>query len=510
MAGLGIDFGTTNSLFVTYDKEEHKFEYYNFDGNRPIPTSSTIWYFGGRIEVGNEARSNISQYADVPGHCFVTSVKSKLHENSGINVFGVTKKPAEIASEILNYLKNQALCIRKNNPELFKQAVFTIPINFTGDARKHLREAAQGAGIDLTTFVHEPFSAVLGYYYAKNSTRQDAVNEIKGMNEKNIMVFDWGGGTLDVTIVNINGDKMEEKGKAELTNRAGDAFNERLVDFVWDKFVNSLGTKYAIEYLDNIKTRKLSVLLRVAEIAKEKLSVEETVNYFDQYVVDKHHIDVDVTREEFERLIQGYIGEAENCILRALREAGLVAENIDKVLLTGGSCYIPCVQRMVRDLFGYKVELVSNPDLVIAQGAAVISEMHLMPYLSKSVGILMSDDSVLTMYDSMPLALWHRTIFEHDFLCVDDRCGFAKILICEQDKNHRTHLIGDVMNVVINQKLKRYGQEIRIHAYIDENIVLHVIGQSIMETDTESRKSVIEEKEYHKLSFGLIWNGDAI
>ena len=169
MAQLGIDFGTTNSLFVAYDKKRNQFTYFNFSGDRPIPTSSTVWYHDNSISIGSDARENINTFAGVEGHHFEKSIKLKLGNEYGVNVFGNNVQPYMIAAEILRHIKRVAVedwAAVQAGVDVHR-AIFTVPINFNGIQREALRKAAHEAGIEVTTFIHEPFAAVVGYYFTK-------------------------------------------------------------------------------------------------------------------------------------------------------------------------------------------------------------------------------------------------------------------------------------------------------------------------------------------------------
>jgi molecular chaperone DnaK (HSP70) len=170
MAQIGIDFGTTNSLVVAYDKKKHKFTYFSFnneDTTQPAPISSTVWYYDNSVTVGSVARENINTYAGVEGHHFEKSIKLKLDQEYGVNIFGRTIQPHSIASDILKHIKRVAIDQYKADKSGvdMNRAIFTVPINFSGIQRKALRKAAQEAGIEVTTFIHEPFAAIVGYFF---------------------------------------------------------------------------------------------------------------------------------------------------------------------------------------------------------------------------------------------------------------------------------------------------------------------------------------------------------
>ena len=269
MGKLGIDFGTTNSLAVTYDKTDGQFNYFSFINREPKPTSSTVWFHDGTFEVGNNARLKMPDYADVDGHHFERSIKLKLGTDKKISVFGDLKEPYEIASLIIKQLKQDAL-----NSKSFKagqdldQAVFTIPVNFNGKQREELRKSAHAAGIEITSFIHEPLAAIVGYYFTiNNGNYEEVINQLIQMEGQYILTFDWGGGTLDITVVRVQDGKMMEVGTSELTGMAGDKFDELLAELAWSRFVDEAINKYTKEQLEQMKkllhVKILKELLRI-------------------------------------------------------------------------------------------------------------------------------------------------------------------------------------------------------------------------------------------------------
>ena len=234
MPKLGIDFGTTNSLAVAYDKKEHEFHYFNYIGSKPVPISSTVWYHDNKVEIGKVARENINKFSNVDGHHFEKSIKSAFGKDANRYGFGKAVKPHEVASLIIKELKNTAV---KNGAEDIgidmSKAVFTVPINFSGKARNDLRKSANDAGMEVSTFIHEPFAAIVGYYFTSIQTSyEDVVSKLRSLDGRYMLTFDWGGGTLDITVVKVEEGKMKEIGTAELTGVAGDEFDKKIANFV--------------------------------------------------------------------------------------------------------------------------------------------------------------------------------------------------------------------------------------------------------------------------------------
>lgn len=507
MAKIGVDFGTTNSMMVSFDKNSNSFEYHYYYGGKPATTSSTVWYYDNSINVGNESREKMYQYAGVDGHHFEKSIKLKLGNTESINIFGEKIPPYKIAGAIINQLKKEAIKnkINKLDSDLNK-AVFTIPINFSGKARHELRKSAHEAGIEITTFIHEPFAAVVAYYFNKFGNNHLTVkNELERFNNQHLLTFDWGGGTLDITVAHIQDGRIFEKGTAEMTNVAGDKFDEDIAKYVWNKFLNKYGKKYSEEYLEKVRKNKWGYLVSIAERCKIKLSTVESVDFLFERITQHEDIDEKITRADLENIIQRPLDEAMNKVEKALKEAGINYNDVSSVLLTGGTCNIPVVQKILIDKFGHRVEISSEPELLIAKGAAIIAEMEWMPILAKDILIQLSDDSYWPMFErNTPITSDKLSPKSETFVCVDSRSKNAKIIVKEGFDQSADTTLG-VINVPLFGSGK-FGDDIYVEGVINEDIILRISAYSKMvqgirtpEDEYTRRKSC----EINQLCFGL-------
>lgn len=511
MPSIGIDFGTTNSLIVAYDKKKNAFTYFNFrnPGNMPVPTSSTVWYHDNVVDVGKIARDNINKFGDVEGHHFERSIKLKLGTSQHLNIFGQSIAPYSVAGTILSRLKHIAIHewrAEKTGVDM-SRAVFTVPINFSGNARRDLRKAANEAGIEITTFIHEPFAAIVGYLFSKyeKETTQSVLQRLNALEGKHLLTFDWGGGTLDITVVKINNGKMVEMGTAELTNVAGDKFDEDIAKYAWNEFLNQYGDKYTSEFLEANRRKKWDRMLAIAEQCKLELSRRNSTDFILERVVGGNEdIDLTITRQDFEKLICDALDSACNRIDDALHEAGIQDIDIYKVLLTGGTCYIPAIKARLIEKFGQRVAEVQNADLAIAQGAAVVAEMGWLPFLTKDIQIALSDGSFWPIFEhDMPIAAQKSAYNSEEFNCVDSRMKRAKVIVCEglgqtRDKNLA------VLNIPVLGSSK-FGDELVVEAKLDRNIVLTIRGHSKM--GVKYGHSIRKSAEVTQLCFGLDFHG---
>jgi molecular chaperone DnaK (HSP70) len=511
MAQIGIDFGTTNSLLVAYNKDRNMFYYFSFDEFRnPTPTSSTVWYYDQTKVIGSEAREKINTYSHLEGHHFEKSIKLKLGQQNGINIFGKSVQPYIIAADILKHIKNKAEQIEKEYPSGvdFNRAIFTIPINFDGVQRNALRKAAQEAGIEVTTFIHEPFAAVVGHFFTKETDLSafSVINKLENLNGKFLLIFDWGGGTLDITVVKVENGKMLELGTAELTGKAGDKFDEDIAKWAWSKFLERHGEKYNEAIIEQKRKENWDKLVSRAERCKIFLSTQNSVDFRAEDIIDNLGITENLTREDFEKLIEHTLLDASNEIDKAIKEAGIGEVNIDLVLLTGGSCYIPAVQEKLKDKFGHKVNTVKRADSLIAEGAAVISEMGWLPFLTKDISIQLSDDSLYPIFEkNTTIAADGEARKSEDLVCSDNRGGDAKIIIVEGDGQRKDKNLA-ILKVPVRNNSK-FNDDIKLDAILNRDIILKVMARSLMVNVEHKRPedefTVQKSTEIHQLCFGL-------
>ncbi len=505
MPNVGIDFGTTNSLIVAYDKRTNKFSYFNYDGDIPVPTSSTVWYNDLNIIVGSEARENIYRYAEIDGHHFEKSIKTKLGSEYQANVFGKSVTPSTIASEILKHLKDVAIneyMADKAGVDL-RRAVFTVPINFSGEARRDLREAANKAGMEVTTFIHEPFAAIVGYYFTQYET-SSPLDELHKLDGQYILTFDWGGGTLDITVTKFENKKMMEFGTSELTGLAGDKFDELIATWAWNKYLDKVSHKYSADYLEKIRKRKWGRLLAIAEHCKIELSKEDETLFLLETIIPEEDAGIDeiLTRETFSELISDIIDKACNKIDEAIHQSNINEINITKVLLTGGTCNIPVIQKKLKEKFGHRVEMVKDADLVIAQGAAVVAEYGWLPFLTKDIQVELSDNSYWALFEhGMPIAIDKEAQASEMFTCVDQRKGYAKIIISDGIGQQKDSTLA-ILNIPVLAD-KRFGDDISIEASLDRDIILHICAYSKMVHGYYENYTERKTAEIYKLCFGL-------
>ena len=470
MRGFGIDFGTTNSVVATCDSSTRRVLPLPDSNGRPHP--SIIWFRAdGTVTVGRKAKNNLNSFADEVGNAFISSIKRQLGKGKSYRIFGQPKSTVQIAKEIFNHLRTHA----KNQHHLnLDSATVTIPIYFDGNSRRELREAADQAGIYIKTFVHEPFAAVVGYCHSDDGSR---LEQLEG---RNILVFDWGGGTLDITVAGIRSGKIIQMGRGSLNDRAGDNFDHKLHQLTFSRFLDKhsirppdarLGPSAMDRYLAECERAKIAL----SDLESDLVEVAQAIDC-DHKVYD---IEENITRGDLESLIQIDVRDALAEVDRAIEEARLTSREIDLVLLIGGSSLIPLVQSQMTVRFGARIVHVSNADTIIAEGAALVDSLGMQPVLARPIGIRLADQSFYEVFPEGTVAkpaICQKTI---NFFCTDNRDGEAKFILVERmDQQEITK--PQVLSIPVSRQLPRkYAPQERIivNFKLDEDLILHVTAK---------------------------------
>lgn len=478
MKGFGIDFGTTNSLIAYFNPDIAQEPGAFMDAGRPHP--SLVWYKPDSIKpvVGWEARRQMNQVENRMGHCFVHSVKRLMAEEREVPIIGTTRKPArEVGADILTHLLNHA---RKTLPvaaEALDSCVATVPVNSSGRYRRELRRAAELAGLHIESFTHEPFAAVFGWFYAERT-------DLHRLPPTKVLVFDWGGGTLDITLVQVQDGRISELGNSNLGDCAGNEFTDKLTGLVRDKFVTRTGLAVEKIILDAEAKDRVWVNL---EDAKIKLSEGESIqinvpNYTHQNG-NIHDLAETAVRSEYEARIRPEVEAAKIKVYECLRRAGVEAASVDLVLLIGGTSRTPLVHQMMHEVFVTKVVPVKDADSIIAKGAAVIAAHKWKPYLVKPVTVKLVDKSFLPLFKhgqtlAVPLASKSFT-----FYCVDGRNGSAHLLFHEQQHPNDAMIQKSLncnLSVPTAQNVRTVSDldRIMVRCYVTQDLTIQVEAMS--------------------------------
>ena len=372
---IGIDLGTTNSAVAVMEGGEPTI-IANVEGNRTTPSVVAFTKNGERL-VGETAKRQAITNA---GRTII-SIKREMGTDYKVKIDGKDYSPEEISAMILQKIKSD---VESYLGETVSEAVITVPAYFTDSQRQATKDAGKIAGLNVKRIINEPTAAALAYGMDKDT------------EQHKIMVFDLGGGTFDVSILEI-GDGVFEVLSTRGNNRlGGDDFDEVLMNYLVSEFKKENGIDLSKD------VTAMQRLNDAAEKAKKELSTTMTSNVNLPFItaVDGApvHLNMDIKRAKFEELTSSLVDKTLVPVREALNDAGLTASEIDKVLLVGGSTRIPAVQEAVKKLIGKEPQKDINPDECVAIGAAIQG------------GVLTGEVKDLLLLDVTPLSLGIETM----------------------------------------------------------------------------------------------------
>ena len=363
---IGIDLGTTNSCVAVLEGGKASV-ITNAEGERTTP--SVVSYKNGEIKVGTVAKNEAITSSDV-----VRSNKRYIGTDHKFHVNGKDVTSVEVSAQILMKLKKDAEAYLNDK---VTKAVITVPAYFNDAQRQATKDAGKVAGLEVERIINEPTAAAIAYGIDKQ--------------DKNL-----GGGTFDVSVLEIGDGVYEVLATAGNNKLGGDDFDQRIIDYLVEEFKKQNGI--------DLSTDKLALqrLKDASEKAKKDLSSAVTTNislpFITQGTNGPLHLDVTLTRAKFEDLIRDLVESTTKQVKDALKEANLSSSDLDKVLLVGGSTRIPCVQELVKRETGKEPSKEVNPDEVVAMGAAIQG------------GVLTGEVEDLVLLDVTPLSLGIETL----------------------------------------------------------------------------------------------------
>ncbi len=344
---IGIDLGTTNSCVAVMEGGKPTV-IANAEGARTTPSVVAFTKNGDRL-VGEPAKRQAVTNADNT----IASIKRDMGTDRGRTIDGKKYSPQQISAMILQKLKADA---ESYLGEKVTEAVITVPAYFNDAQRQATKDAGKIAGLEVKRIINEPTAAALAY-------------GLDNEKEQKIMVYDLGGGTFDVSIIEIGDGVIEVLATNGDTRLGGDDFDQRIMNWMISEFKAKEGVD-----LSNDKMA-LQRLKEAAEKAKKELSSSTTTNINLPFITataeGPKHFDMDLTRAKFEELISDLVEKTAIPVQNAMRDAGLNNSDISKVLLVGGSTRVPCVQDKVQQLTGHEPSKTLNPDECVAIGAAI-------------------------------------------------------------------------------------------------------------------------------------------
>jgi len=397
---VGIDLGTTNSLVAIIHPESKKPVALKEHNSRSLVPSVIHFGAGGAVTVGEEAKQYLvtdpantifsakrlmgKTYQDIKSHAGTMAYKIINEENKlvKVQVGNTFYSPVELSSFILKELKKQAEHILKT---AVSKAVITVPAYFNDAQRQATRDAGKLAGLDVLRIINEPTAASLAYGFGLSSVASSDAKgsgrRLSAKGDKTIAVYDLGGGTFDVSILNIAGGVFEVLSTNGDTYLGGDDLDAAIVDYWMEKYD-----------FDGNATVHRQVLRLKAEEAKKHLSANEK---FETVYESKN---ISISRQKFNEIIKPIVDRTITSCKNALKDAGLKKDEIDEVVMVGGSTRVPLVKEMVTTFFEKKLNDTVDPDEIVALGAAIQAD------------ILAGNTTDLLLLDVTPLSLGLETM----------------------------------------------------------------------------------------------------
>ncbi len=395
---IGIDLGTTNSCVSVMEGNE-PMVIANSEGQRTTPSIVGYTAKGDRL-VGQPAKNQIvtnaentvfsikrfmgRKYNEVPSelHMIPYKVVAGSNQEIKVDIRGKEYSPQEISAAILQKMKKTA---EDYLGESITEAVVTVPAYFNDSQRQATKDAGRIAGLEVKRIVNEPTAAALAYGFGKDASK-----------EEKIAVYDLGGGTFDISILELGDGVFEVKSTNGDTHLGGDNFDQVIIEWMIDEFKKETGI--------NLTSDKMALqrLKEAAEKAKIELSNSSNSDINLPFITADQtgpkHLQMSLTRSRFEQMITPLVEKTKEPCIKALKDAGLSASDIDEVILVGGSSRIPMVQQAVKDLFKKEPHKGVNPDEVVAMGAAIQG------------GILGGNVKDVLLLDVTPLSLGIETL----------------------------------------------------------------------------------------------------
>ena len=495
---LGFDFGTTNSLAsVVVGDAVITF----LDNEQPIP--SVVSFEGGKVEVGRKAHDKLTSAGLGVQGSTVRSPKTLLGRDELI-IDGVRRDPVQLVEYVLDHVRRFVMQTKVGRELKMDRVVATIPVNMEGRRRALLRQAFRQAGMSVVQFVHEPLAALYGHLRSSEGTE----DLVKRYNGKLLLVFDWGGGTLDLTLCRVLDGLLVQVANDGTDEVGGDVFDEEIRNEVERRSRAEQGLGGDVEVLPEARKR----LLHECEKAKIRLSDRNTWNvYVDPYYRsgDQADLQVNLSRDDLQSIVGHLVRKGVARIERLLEREGYSTASVELCLATGGMVNMPMVKNRLDELFGpMRVHVSRKSASAIADGAAWVARDQARLHLAKNVELALARNSYLPLLKAgleMPLEREQRGE-RFSLYCVDPSDGFGKFNLVSPHRPGPRVLPDDkrrpLCNLIlkVDAKAQPFRERIELEVNIDENLVLR------LQTWSLNQKGRAED-EVHDLEFALATPG---
>lgn len=493
---IGFDFGTTNSL-VSVISGDRVIDVVDENG-RPYP--SVVRYEGEEVIVGEEARQALEDVGiGVHGNT-VRSPKFYLGQET-LTVGGVERSPVDIVAAVIRHVRAESLRSgQRQRLGNLDRAVVTIPVNMNGPRRAALREAFAQADMTVVQFVHEPLAALYGYLRGAD----DSGSAIRGLMRRNVLVVDWGGGTLDLTLCRLIPGRILQLRNGGTGDVGGDEFDKVLRDEVVTRFE----VRNGIAPTDRPSVEARLRLLQDTERAKIALSSERdrTTLYRPGYFPEsKTTLEYSLTRQELEEITRPLVTSGMREIESLLDSVGMAPAQVSRCLVVGGMAAMPSIRSRLHELFGPERVLVpDNSATLVSQGAAWIAHDSQPLVLAKRIELEMARGSRLPLLRAGTPMPFDGEV-HHDRLhlyCTDPSDGSAKFPIAvlthlseqPQASDERTEL--GCITIAVDKTAPPLTERLELDVTMDDDLILSVTASSAQRKDSAT-------ESYFDLEFGI-------
>lgn len=491
MTVVGFDFGTTNSLVSVVDNDR----VYDLVDDDGASVPSVVKYEGVRTVVGREAKEALDAIGLGVHGRFVKSPKTYLGDET-ITVGGVDMSPIDVTQDVINHVRQRALASTRNAGYLsaITDAVATIPVDMSGRRRGALRDAYARAGIRVVQFVHEPFAALYGHFRPHIDT-----DFVRRYDRKNILVVDWGGGTLDLTLCRLEDGRVVQLQNSGTGELGGDIFDDALRNWVLTHAANGLA---------DVDPERRRQLRHKCEQLKIYLSSEDSatlyIRNFDP--ATGAPLAYQMSRAELETIAKPLIDRAMDHVLALLDAAHVSDSQVALCLVTGGMSRMPAISARLREFLGaHRVEVSENSASLIAQGAAWIAYDRQQLQLAKDIEVRLARGSfhrLLRAGTPIPFEGQELTDESLELYCADPRDGHAKFQFCTPTRPGGNAQRSDPRDEIGNLSLdvdsaaRPFIERLTLRSTIDSNGVLHATAMSDLRRHRETTS-------LHDLEFGI-------
>lgn len=498
---FGLDFGTTNSVaaFIQRNPDQKGYHAHVLTDAQGRPHPSVVWYTGAEVVVGRKAKDQMSQLGLGVFGDIVRSPKMYLGAMTGIHVAGVNHPAAEVVAEVLRHVRTEAIRA-EGGDDPFDRAVLTVPVAMDGAARRELRQAALTAGIHVHQFVHEPLAALYGFLRAQQNF-QELCTQLEG---KLMLVFDWGGGTLDLTLCRIVKGALVQIMNLGENEVGGDKFDLELVKLAKRKHSEAFPQADWSQMQASAEAR----LIGQCELAKIRLSEKPEAFLLVRDMLaqsgPERHLDVKFTKADLVEATSHLVRTGLGTIDQLLQAVGIPRTAIELCLVTGGMSAMPAIREGLIQYFdSVRVRTVENAATIIAEGAAWIAHDEVRVTLAKPIEVLNADDVYLPiMRSGQPLPLEGDQIQEKlSLYCVDPRDQKAKFVFARNRWPGRegpadVRVPYGCLSVTVDPMAEPLLERLELVVSIDDNCIARARAESQLIRDS----AVLE---ITNLEFGL-------